>query len=63
MGIKNLYQVISEHAPAAIKTGEIKNQFGRKVAIVSPPRLSRLLPADMSRMRKDTRGIDFLLRC
>jgi len=35
MGIKNLYQVISENAPEAIKTGEIKNQFGRKVAIVS----------------------------
>ncbi|KAJ9648980.1 Elongation of fatty acids protein 2 [Coniosporium apollinis] len=33
MGIKHLYQVISENAPDAIKTGEIKNQFGRKVAI------------------------------
>ncbi|KAF2687929.1 flap endonuclease 1 [Lentithecium fluviatile CBS 122367] len=33
MGIKNLYQIISENAPDAIKTGEIKNQFGRKVAI------------------------------
>ncbi|GLI77130.1 elongation of fatty acids protein 2 [Penicillium ochrochloron] len=33
MGIKNLYQVISENAPDAIKTGEIKNHFGRKVAI------------------------------
>ncbi|KAH0556339.1 Elongation of fatty acids protein 2 [Trichoglossum hirsutum] len=33
MGIKHLYQVIGEHAPDAIKTGEIKNQFGRKVAI------------------------------
>ncbi|KAF2877884.1 flap endonuclease 1 [Massariosphaeria phaeospora] len=33
MGIKHLYQLIEEHAPAAIKTGEIKNQFGRKVAI------------------------------
>ncbi|KAF2478014.1 flap endonuclease 1 [Lindgomyces ingoldianus] len=33
MGIKHLYQLISEHAPDAIKTGEIKNQFGRKVAI------------------------------
>lgn len=33
MGIKQLYSVISEHAPDAIKTGEIKNQFGRKVAI------------------------------
>ncbi|KAJ5198334.1 uncharacterized protein N7498_007451 [Penicillium cinerascens] len=33
MGIKHLYQVISENAPDAIKTGEIKNHFGRKVAI------------------------------
>jgi flap endonuclease-1 len=30
----DLYQVISENAPDAIKTGEIKNHFGRKVAIV-----------------------------
>ena len=35
MTCADLYQVISEHAPDAIKTGEIKNQFGRKVAIVS----------------------------
>ncbi|KAL5120938.1 Elongation of fatty acids protein 2 [Pleosporales sp. CAS-2024a] len=34
MGIKHLYQLIQEHAPDAIKTGEIKNQFGRKVAIL-----------------------------
>ncbi|KAI1939344.1 Elongation of fatty acids protein 2 [Ophidiomyces ophidiicola] len=33
MGIKHLYQIISENAPDSIKTGEIKNQFGRKVAI------------------------------
>ncbi|KAI4091763.1 MAG: hypothetical protein LQ344_003867 [Seirophora lacunosa] len=33
MGIKQLSQVIQEHAPGAIKTGEIKNHFGRKVAI------------------------------
>ncbi|KAF1945637.1 flap endonuclease 1 [Clathrospora elynae] len=33
MGIKQLHKVIEEHAPAAIKKGEIKNQFGRKVAI------------------------------
>jgi hypothetical protein len=37
MGIKHLFQLIQEHAPAAIKTGEIKNQFGRKVAIVCIP--------------------------
>lgn len=30
----DLYQVISENAPDAVKTGEIKNHFGRKVAIV-----------------------------
>ncbi|KAE9968270.1 Elongation of fatty acids protein 2 [Venturia inaequalis] len=33
MGIKNLFQIISENCPEAVKTGEIKNQFGRKVAI------------------------------
>ena len=35
MGIKNLFQIIKEEAPDAIKEGDIKNQFGRKVAIVS----------------------------
>ncbi|KEZ44079.1 Flap endonuclease 1 [Scedosporium apiospermum] len=33
MGIKNLASIIKEHAPDAIKEGEIKNHFGRKVAI------------------------------
>lgn len=33
MGIKHLFQVIDENCPGAVKTGEIKNQFGRKVAI------------------------------
>lgn len=33
MGIKQLYSVIKDECPDAIKTGEIKNQFGRKVAI------------------------------
>jgi len=33
MGIKQLALVIKEHAPNAIKLGEIKNHFGRKVAI------------------------------
>ena len=34
-----LAQVILEEAPDAIKTGEIKNHFGRKVAIVSISRV------------------------
>lgn len=34
MGIKQLFQIVKEEAPDAIKEGEIKNQFGRKVAIV-----------------------------
>ncbi|KAI9814302.1 MAG: Elongation of fatty acids protein 2 [Thelocarpon impressellum] len=33
MGIKQLYQVIKEEAPDALRDGEIKNHFGRKVAI------------------------------
>ncbi len=34
MGIKQLFQIVKEEAPEAVKEGEIKNQFGRKVAIV-----------------------------
>jgi hypothetical protein len=34
---QELAKVIQEEAPEAIKAGEIKNQFGRKVAIVSMP--------------------------
>lgn len=30
----DLYQIIKDNCPDAVKTGEIKNQFGRKVAIV-----------------------------
>ncbi|OQV13890.1 Flap endonuclease 1 [Hypsibius exemplaris] len=33
MGIKDLSKLIQEHAPAAIKESEMKNYFGRKVAI------------------------------
>ncbi|KAI3558557.1 XPG domain-containing protein [Colletotrichum abscissum] len=33
MGIKHLFQIIKEEAPDAIKEGEIKAHFGRKVAI------------------------------
>ncbi|KAK9479520.1 hypothetical protein V1514DRAFT_328144, partial [Lipomyces japonicus] len=33
MGIKGLYQTIADNAPKAIKNNEIKNFFGRKVAI------------------------------
>jgi flap endonuclease-1 len=33
MGIKQLFSIIRENAPDAIKEGEIKNHFGRKVAI------------------------------
>jgi hypothetical protein len=36
MGIKQLFSIIKEECPDAYKEGEIKNQFGRKVAIVRP---------------------------
>lgn len=36
MGIKQLFSIIKDEAPDAIKEGEIKNHFGRKVAIVRP---------------------------
>jgi hypothetical protein len=53
MGIKHLHQLIQEHAPEAIKQGEIKNQFGRKVAIVCQRYLSYpSLFANDYRMRK-----------
>lgn len=35
VGGTELFKVISDEAPDAIKAGEIKNHFGRKVAIVS----------------------------
>lgn len=41
MGIKQLFQILKEEAPDAIKEGEIKNQFGRKVAIVRAISLPR----------------------
>src|SRR6187402_2129617 len=37
MGIKQLFSIIKDECPDAFKEGEIKNQFGRKVAIVSSP--------------------------
>lgn len=43
MGIKHLFQVIQENAPDAIKAGDIKNHFGRKVAIVCSLFLPNLL--------------------
>lgn len=33
--VTELYHVIADEAPDAVKAGEIKNHFGRKVAIVS----------------------------
>lgn len=35
LNVAELAQVIHDNAPEAVKTGEIKNHFGRKVAIVS----------------------------
>lgn len=51
MGIKHLYQLIQEHAPDAVKTGEIKNQFGRKVAIVRRRHAAMPPTANRRRMR------------
>ncbi|CAG8975581.1 hypothetical protein HYALB_00005649 [Hymenoscyphus albidus] len=33
MGIKQLFSIIKDEAPDSYKEGDIKNQFGRKVAI------------------------------
>lgn len=43
MGIKQLFQIIKDEAPESIKEGEIKNHFGRKVAIVGRFRFSLVL--------------------
>ncbi|EED14041.1 Flap endonuclease Rad27, putative [Talaromyces stipitatus ATCC 10500] len=53
MGIKHLYQVISENAPDAVKTGEIKNHFGRKVAIVRINRISMSIYSFLIAVRSD----------
>ena len=54
MGIKQLFSIIKDEAPEAIKEGEIKNQFGRKVAIVrcsSQAVSSTMERANLCRMR------------
>lgn len=48
MGIKQLFSIIKDEAPDAIKEGEIKNQFGRKVAIVSLLSLFPLPPINLT---------------
>lgn len=61
MGIKQLFSIIKDEAPEAIKEGEIKNQFGRKVAIVClPPRvpLARILTVCRMRMSLDHLSFD-----
>ncbi|TVY33284.1 Flap endonuclease [Lachnellula subtilissima] len=49
MGIKQLFSIIKEECPDAYKEGEIKNQFGRKVAIVRS-----LLPHAMNKSLMST---------
>lgn len=48
MGIKQLFSIIRDNAPEAVKEGDIKGQFGRKVAIdaCDAPVLSALSPAN-----------------
>jgi flap endonuclease-1 len=45
MGIKSLSKVIADHAPEALKNHEIKNLFGRKVAIDASMSLYQFLIA------------------
>lgn len=57
MGIKNLYQVLKENCPDVVKEGEIKNQFGRKVAIDASMSLYSFLVAvrsDGQQLMSDT---------
>ncbi|OAG45572.1 flap endonuclease 1, variant [Fonsecaea monophora] len=53
MGIKQLYHVIAEEAPDAIKTGEIKNHFGRKVAITTDLHRSMSIYSFLIAVRSD----------
>ncbi|KIW83243.1 flap endonuclease 1 [Fonsecaea pedrosoi CBS 271.37] len=53
MGIKQLYHVIAEEAPDAIKTGEIKNHFGRKVAITADLHRSMSIYSFLIAVRSD----------
>lgn len=54
MGIKQLFSIIKEEAPDAIKEGDIKSQFGRKVAIVRKSvRIAERVGLTNSRMRTD----------
>lgn len=62
MGIKQLFSIIRDEAPAAIKEGEIKNQFGRKVAIVSCLYAINLVRINLFyRMRKN-QNISYFVR-
>ena len=45
MGIHGLSRVIGDHAPEAIKEHEIKNYFGRKIAIDASMSLYQFLIA------------------
>ncbi|CAJ0956816.1 unnamed protein product, partial [Mesorhabditis belari] len=57
MGIKDLSKVINDHAPSAIKQGEMKNYFGRKVAIDASMALYQFLIAvrqDGSQMQNES---------
>lgn len=47
MGIQGLTKLIGDHAPAAIKESEIKNFFGRKIAIDASMSLYQFLIAVM----------------
>ena len=51
MGIKQLFQIIKEEAPDSIKEGEIKNHFGRKVAIVCGIYTPRIKTTDLCLQR------------
>lgn len=45
MGIKDLAQLIGDHAAAAIRTNEMKSYFGRKIAIDASMSLYQFLIA------------------
>jgi hypothetical protein len=58
MGIKQLFSIIKDECPDAYKEGEIKNQFGRKVAIVSPSHPNAVINCLTSPFRMRTKPHD-----
>lgn len=66
MGIKDLSKVIGDHAPNGVKLSEIKNYFGRIVALDASMCLYQFLIAvrsDGSQLQAETGETTRLVKC